>query len=500
MLKYANSNDLTLKLMFKSVAKRFSPDLAEEADTDRPDRGSEREQRFLSQPRRRWLLVLGDLVLIAAAHYLASWIRFGNPIDVVSFYTRVFAVTLVVYPVTLYIFDLYNVSRPFRSREAIVRSFLGTITGGSLSILIFYLLPYGPYGRGIMAIHMVLVWSFVIGWRWCFGLIFQTLGRSVPALILGAGKSGRAIFDLLKSPLSPYEVKGFIDDDPGKIGLSMSPRVMGPCSKLSAIAHLVGAQVAIVAIPKNRPERLIQSLLNARLQGIEVREAPDVFEELTRRIPVQHIADQWLLFARGFSLLHKEYMRKFKRLMDIAASALVLIVTAPLIGLTALAIRLESPGPVLYTQERVGKGQQKFTIYKFRSMRHNAEATGIRWASENDPRVTRVGKWLRLTHIDEIPQVWNIFKGDMSFVGPRPERPEFVEMLEREVPYYLVRHSVQPGLTGWAQINYQYGDSVEDAMRKLEYDLYYIKNMSLILDLKIILRTIGVVIMREGAR
>jgi len=215
---------------------------------------------------------------------------------------------------------------------------------------------------------------------------------------------------------------------------------------------------------------------------------------------VQNIADQWLLFSDGFYLLHKEYIRKIKRLMDMAVAAIVLAVTSPLLGLVAIAIRLDSPGPVLYTQERIGKGNQTFTIYKFRSMQHNAEKDGARWASHKDPRVTRVGKWLRLTHIDELPQIWNIFKGDMSFVGPRPERSEFVTMLEEKVPYYFVRHSVQPGLTGWAQINYQYGDSVDDAIHKLEFDLYYLKNMSILLDLKIILRTMGVVLLREGAR
>ena len=177
-----------------------------------------------------------------------------------------------------------------------------------------------------------------------------------------------------------------------------------------------------------------------------------------------------------------------------------MFLTLPIIGLTALAIRIDSPGPVLYKQRRVGKGQQEFMIYKFRSMCHDAERDGARWAIEKDPRVTRIGRILRLTHVDEIPQIWNILNGDMSLVGPRPERPEFVEMLEKEIPYYFVRHSVKPGMTGWAQINYRYGASVEDSKNKLECDLYYIKNMSLFLDFKILLRTIGVVLLGDGAR
>ena len=171
-----------------------------------------------------------------------------------------------------------------------------------------------------------------------------------------------------------------------------------------------------------------------------------------------------------------------------------------MLGLAFAAIKLDSPGPVFYTQKRVGKDGEIFTIYKFRSMQYRAEEHGARWAEKKDPRVTRAGKLLRLTHIDELPQIWNIFKGEMSLVGPRPERPEFVELLEKELPYYFVRHTIKPGLTGWAQINYQYGASVEDAHNKLEYDLYYVKNMSLFLDLKILLRTIGVVLLKEGSR
>jgi len=452
-------------------------------------------------PKQRWILICGDLFLISLAHYLAAWTRFGDPVNVISFYTRVFAVTLLVYPIALYIFDLYNISRSFRSWETSYRSALAVILGGGVSILIFYMAPYGPYGRGIMVIHVALTWILLNGWRWAYGIYFQSTAMKASTLILGAGQSGRAVYELLKSSFSPYEIKGFLDDDPAKIGMSMSPTVLGTCDQLEKIAQQIGASTVVLAIPRNRPASLIRSILYARLQGIQVLDAPDVFEQLTGRIPVQQIADQWLLFAEGFYLLQKEYMRKFKRLVDLAVSALVLIFTGPLLGLAALAIRLESPGPVLYTQERVGKGQQTFTIYKFRSMRHKAEATtGVKWAAENDSRVTRVGKWLRLTHIDELPQIWNIFKGDMSFVGPRPERPEFVRMLEKEVPYYFVRHSVQPGLTGWAQINYQYGDSVEDALRKLEYDVYYVKNMSIFLDFKIILKTIGVVVLRDGAR
>lgn len=467
---------------------------------DTEERKADREEIFFGHPKQRWLLICGDLFILILAHYLASLVRFSEPVSTLSFYAWVFIVTMCVYPTALYIFDLYNISRTFRSWETLLRSALAIFIGGVVSVFLFYLAPYGWYGRGVMAIHMFLAWVLLNGWRWAYAAFFQPALSRIPVLILGAGQSGRTVYELLKSRLSPYDVKGFVDDDPGKVGTSFSPSVLGTCDQLETIAREVGVARAIMAIPQNRSLSLIRSILHARLHGIEIEDMPNVVEQLTGRIPVQNIADQWLLFADGFYLLHKEYIRKVKRLMDMLVSAAVLVITSPLLGLAALAIRLESPGPVLYTQQRIGKSNQTFTIYKFRSMRHNAEINGVRWASRNDSRVTSVGKWLRLTHIDELPQIWNIFKGDMSFVGPRPERPEFVTMLEEKVPYYFMRHSVQPGLTGWAQINYQYGDSVEDAKQKLEFDLYYLKNMSIFLDLKIILRTLGVVILRDGAR
>jgi sugar transferase (PEP-CTERM system associated) len=276
--------------------------------------------------------------------------------------------------------------------------------------------------------------------------------------------------------------------------------VMGTSEQIGEIADRVGATMAILAIPHNRSSSLIRNVLRARLSGLEIREMADVYERITNRIPVENIGDQWLLFAEGFYLLHKEHTQKLKRLFDVLASGLLLLLFAPLLALVAVAVRLDSPGSVFFRQTRVGKGQQVFTIHKFRSMKSDAEATGAKWAIEGDPRVTRVGKLLRLTHIDEIPQIWNLLKGDMSLVGPRPERPEFVSVLENEIPYYFVRHSVKPGMTGWAQINYRYGASTEDAKNKLEYDLYYVKNMSLFLDFRILLRTIGVVVFGDGAR
>ena len=223
-------------------------------------------------------------------------------------------------------------------------------------------------------------------------------------------------------------------------------------------------------------------------------------KELPQRLPVKYIDDQRFLSADGFYLISNEYVQKLKRIFDLFFSAILLFLSLPIMLISALAIRLDSPGPIFYKQERVGRGLKIFAVYKFRSMCSNAEQHGAKWAQKRDPRVTRIGKWIRLFRIDELPQLWNVLIGEMSLVGPRPERPEFVKELDNQIPYYCVRHTVTPGITGWAQIKYPYGASVEDAFRKLEYDLYYVKNMSFLLDFKILLRTVGVVFLGEGAR
>jgi sugar transferase (PEP-CTERM system associated) len=459
-----------------------------------------RDRVSVGFPRFRWLLLVGDLILLGLAGLLSIWIRFGVPLDTFAVYTIASVITLGIYPATFYIFDLYNVERSFRSWETANRSLFAVALGAIIITFAFYLLPDGSYGRGIMAIHVSIVWILINGWRWLYGYLFQTVVPKIPALILGAGDTGRMAYSLLKAPLSPYEIKGFLDDDPEKLGRSWSPAVIGTTEHLAEIAAKVGVNTAILAIPKNRSFELVRNVLDARFRGIDIRDMADVYEELTGRIPVSNIGDQWLLSTEGFYLLRSEYIQKIKRLFDFAVSGLILFLVLPIIAFTAIAIRIDSPGPILYKQRRMGKGQKEFAIYKFRSMCNDAEKDGARWATERDPRITTIGKILRITHIDEIPQIWNIFKGDMSLVGPRPERPEFVQMLNNKIPYYFVRHTVKPGMTGWAQVNYRYGASVEDSKNKLECDLYYIKNMSLFLDFKILLRTIGVVLLGDGAR
>jgi len=243
----------------------------------------------------------------------------------------------------------------------------------------------------------------------------------------------------------------------------------------------------------------MDQLLEMKLDGVTFDHLASVYEEYTGKIAVENLRPSWLIFSHGFA--KSRWLSAGKRALDLLAAGLGLLLAAPLMAIVAIAIRLSSAGPVLYHQQRVGLQGRIFTVHKFRSMRQDAEeGTGPVWASKNgDPRVTRLGRFLRRSRIDELPQLWNVLKGDMSFVGPRPERPEFVTSLTQEIPYYGQRHVVRPGVTGWAQVRYTYGASKEDALEKLQYDLFYIKNMSLALDLYVILETVKTVILRKGA-
>ncbi|GKT10550.1 sugar transferase [Desulforhabdus sp. TSK] len=459
-----------------------------------------KERICLGFIKERWILLAGDAFLILLSILVANWVRLQHFSDLLVASGLRYLV-LLVYPMTLYIFDMYNVARPFKSHETILRTTVAVVLGTCLYGFLFYIVPDWQYGRGILGIQMLFLVVMIAGWRMLYGGLFQANVTKAGALILGSGSCSTAICRLLSSPLSPYQVRGILDDDPKKVGKILgSLPILGTPDQLQQIAEQVRAKAAILATPRKNQARPIRMVLDARLRGMEVLEMPTLYERLTGRVPVNYIEDEWLLFADGFYLLSKEYVQRIKRLIDFGLSSLMLLCLAPLMALTAVAICLDSRGPVFYRQDRVGKGGRIFSVVKFRSMVEDAEAQGAQWAVKGDARVTRVGRWIRLFRIDEIPQLWNVFKGEMSLIGPRPERSNFVKKLETVIPYYAVRHSVPPGVTGWAQVNYPYGASVEDAVHKLEYDLYYIKNMSILLDLKIFLKTIGVVLLGQGAR
>ena len=452
--------------------------------------------------QRRSFLLFGDIVLILAATELSTWVRLGHSIQVFSLYTGASTFTLVLYVATLYIFDLYSVERARLTRDVGFRLTVAVGSAGIFSAVIFYSLPNWIFGRGIFLIQIILVLIFLFGWRWLFTTALSAPLGHTDVLIVGAGRSGTALHSLLETPESPYRAVAFLDDDPAKLGKMVgSASVLGTTDQLIEIAVRKGVDMAILAITHDRPQELVDRVIKARLNGLTITDMPTIYEELTGSIPVEHLRHDWLLFANGFSLISKKYVQRIKRLIDFASSTLLLIVSAPVMLLTAIAIKLESRGPVFFRQERVGKDGEVFLAFKFRSMKESAEdEEGAVWAAEDDPRVTKVGRVIRFLRIDELPQILNVFRAEMSLIGPRPERPEFVRELEAGIPFYGIRHAVRPGITGWAQVKYGYGASVEDALKKLEYDLFYLKNMSILLDIKILLKTIGVVLFGQGAR
>ena len=247
-----------------------------------------------------------------------------------------------------------------------------------------------------------------------------------------------------------------------------------------------------------RDPKITEKLLQYKLEGLQYYNYLEFYETYENKLPISHLSPQWFLENTGFEIYHNNFNLKAKRLLDLLFALLIGIFAAPVIVLAAIIVKLESKGPVFFIQERIGEGNKKFNIVKFRSMTTDAEKDGPQWASKNDNRVTKFGKIMRATRIDELPQLWNVLRGEMSFVGPRPEREYFIQQLEKEIPYYNLRHTVKPGLTGWAQVMYPYGASVEDAYRKLQYDLYYIKHHSIPFDVKVLLKTVTIVIFGKG--
>jgi sugar transferase (PEP-CTERM system associated) len=293
---------------------------------------------------------------------------------------------------------------------------------------------------------------------------------------------------------------GFIDPDPRRVGEPvLNPGIVGTIEDIPAIVRAQSVDRVVVSLADARGKLPMDKLLEMKLDGVTFEHLASVYEEYTGKIAVENLRPSWLIFSTGFR--KSRFLSVTKRVIDIVASAIGLVLSLPLMAATVLAVRLTSRGPALYHQTRVGQHGRVFMLHKFRSMRADAEAsTGAVWAVAEDARVTPVGRFLRRTRLDELPQLWNVLLGDMSLVGPRPERPEFVKSLTAEIPFYGQRHVIRPGLTGWAQVRYSYGATVEDAMEKLQYDLFYIKNLSIALDLFVILKTIKTVLMRRGGR
>jgi sugar transferase (PEP-CTERM system associated) len=296
------------------------------------------------------------------------------------------------------------------------------------------------------------------------------------------------------------ELVGFVDTDPARVGTSLiNPGVVGTIDHIPAIVRERHVDRVVVSLADARGKLSMELLLEMKVNdGVRFDHLASVYEEYTGKIAIENLRPSWLVFSQGFR--KSRTLGALKRTGDVLLSAIGLLLAAPLMLIAAVAMKCTSPGPIFYHQRRVGKDSKVFTIHKLRSMHTDAEAhTGAVWSDENDPRVTHIGRFLRRTRFDEVPQLWNVLKGDMSFVGPRPERPEFVSQLTERIPFYGQRHVVRPGLTGWAQVRHSYGSSIDDALQKLQYELFYIKHMSVAFDVFIVLSTVKTVLVRRGS-
>jgi sugar transferase (PEP-CTERM system associated) len=434
--------------------------------------------------------------LVYSCGVMAICIRFGAE----SVWPKTLLASILVLA-PFYLYYHYDFSRIQRRGALLLRFSQSLVIGGLALALMFYIWPQIQLSREVFPLSLLSTLPFMGDWRSFARRLLGYPRLAHRVLILGVGQDAVTIArETLMRREAGYDVIGFVGDDPAQIGRSLiNPSVVGVMSDLEAVVSLHRPERIVIAKPYRRGRLPLDLLLKLKVRdGVALDEADAFYEKLTGKIVAERLR-LWRLVIADASRWARLY-RRARRLIDVALASVIGLLTSPLMLLTALAIKLDSRGPVFYTQERVGLNNTTFRIIKFRSMRVDAEANGPVWAHEADSRVTRVGRWIRKRRIDELPQLFNIARGEMSLIGPRPERPVFIKQLEQRIPYYSERHLVKPGLTGWAQVRYRYGASLEDAREKHQYDLYYIKNQSPTLDALILLETARVVLFGRFSR
>ena len=470
--------------------------------------------RFLHAyiPKRTLLLGISEACLISLALVASAIARLGA--GEASFMLKSQNGSLkilfvsVAFMICMFYFDLYDSAIVSNRREALVR--LIQVLGVAYMALglVYYLYPPVKLGRGIFHIGFLFVGILLLLWRRLFSIINGTPRLAEKVVVLGDGPLAESLLQEIESrPELGMRVAGRAQmlengDTLGNLQRGEMPIRFSQnfyCEDL-ALGHQVhGIDRIMVAMEERRGKLPVDLLLSLKNCGVQVQDGNDAYESITGKVPIESIRLSWLLFSPGYYA--SKLFLIYKRFASVVVSTVGLLLSLPLLPFVVLAIKVSSPGQVFYRQDRVGRGGEVFRCYKFRTMRSDAEAdSGPTWAKDDDPRITPAGRFLRRTRMDEIPQLWNVLRGDMSLVGPRPERPEFVAAFNQKIPFYHLRHSIRPGITGWAQILYRYGSSVEDAKEKLRYDLYYIKNMSAGLDLLIIFCTVKIILLGRGAK
>jgi len=442
------------------------------------------------------ILFILDIIVAGGSVYLAKFIqRFlpGVSLPDEFMWIKACVYTLITL-VCFYFQELYDWKYWKKASELISSILLGE--GLTLIILafIYYILTSLSLERDVLLMAIAITSGFSFMFRLLYLKLRFTHYAGLKVVILGDGENAKFLFREIRSGGYPVIFEGYI----GRSNWDLPLRCLGEAASLVDIVHKIDPDVLVVAPDGWRGTLPIEALLKIKFTLCEVIDSPTFYERITGRILVEEIRPSSIIFTRGFQSARFEDL--IKRLFDLVFALFGLIITAPIMLLTAIAIRIESPGPIFYLQHRVGMDGKDFKVIKFRSMRQDAEKDGPKWASQNDPRITQVGRIIRKLRMDELPQFINVIKNDMSFVGPRPERRYFVDQLEKAIPFYALRMHAKPGITGWAQINYPYGDTFEDAKEKLKFELYYMKHRSMWLDLVIIFQTIKVAVKGKGSQ
>jgi len=395
---------------------------------------------------------------------------------------------------------LYETAAPMTAGRSTARALMVILVALPLTYAILGLLPASIMDRGNVQLSVMAGVTALIIRRAYLAHNAAAPLRRTRILIFGAGPAALVVAQTLRKADPNADIVGFVAGPNERETAVPVQELLDQSNTLPRLAQKLGVDEIVVALTERRAGSMpLRQLLDCKVSGTKVYDLNTHFEKTLGQIRIDFVSASWLIFGDGFN--QGAWRTAVKRVFDTFSAAVLCIVSAPIMVAAAIAIKLESPGPVLYRQERVGQNGKTFSIAKFRSMRTDAEKDGKpRWASANDDRVTRIGHFIRRLRIDELPQLFNVLKGDMSLVGPRPERPYFVEQLTQEIPFYALRHSVKPGVTGWAQVRYPYGATVEDSQEKLQYDLYYVKNHTLFLDLVVLMETVGVVLTGKGAR
>jgi sugar transferase (PEP-CTERM system associated) len=451
------------------------------------------------------VLILLEGLLLAGSIYAGTSVRFGTivvPFTGADDFTLAASVFSLLMLMTLTTFGLYQRESIESTKGLLLRVVASFALGFGIMSLFFYLAPNFYLGRGAFGISFAIAFVAILVSRLAFRQWANLEILKPRILVLGTGTRADNVEALVSANGNGQarQIVGYLPVKGGQHHVAASRILPEEQMSLCSIVEKYGINEIVLAVRERRGGALpLQELLECRLRGVRITELSSFFERERGQVRLDSLNASWLILGEGFN--NNPLRDTVKRAFDLVASAILLLVATPIMAITALLIRLESSGRVFYRQERVGQAGRVFHVYKFRSMRHDAEEDGQpRWATNNDQRTTRVGRTIRKLRIDELPQIFNVLNGDMSFVGPRPERPFFVQQLAQEIPYYEARHSIKPGITGWAQVRYPYGSSVEDAKEKLQYDLYYVKNHSLFLDIMILVDTIQVVLWGRGAR